>query len=90
MDAGIEHYHKVRQAGGCCAALRDACCKYDTSKPHAAESHLAPENSTPFTQALGLRPEDAFTAEMLAEAMQESSAAFEAQLRAGAGAGAPV
>ncbi len=28
-------------------------------------------------QALGLRPEDVFTAEMLAEAMEESSLAFE-------------
>jgi hypothetical protein len=31
-------------------------------------------------QALGLRPEDVFTAEMLAEAMEESSAAFELAL----------
>ena len=34
----------------------------------------------PSLQALGLRPEDAFTAEMLAEAMEESSAAFQATL----------
>ena len=31
-------------------------------------------------QALGLRPEDVFTAEMLAEAMEESSLAFEEEL----------
>lgn len=31
-------------------------------------------------QALGLRPEDVFTAEMLAEAMAESSLAFEQEL----------
>lgn len=34
-----------------------------------------------WVQALGLRPEDAFTAEMLAEAMEESSAAFQATLQ---------
>lgn len=33
-------------------------------------------------QALGLRPEDVFTAEMLAEAMEESSLAFERELMA--------
>jgi anaphase-promoting complex subunit 6 len=33
-----------------------------------------------YHKALGLRPEDAFTAEMLAEAMEESSAAFQATL----------
>ena len=46
----------------------------------------------PRPQALGLRPEDAFTAEMLAEAMEEASARFEARLRAeaaGGGAQAP-
>jgi hypothetical protein len=32
-------------------------------------------------QALGLRPEDVFTAEMLAEAMEESSLAFERELQ---------
>ena len=31
-------------------------------------------------QALGLRPEDVFTAEMLAEAMEESSQAYELEL----------
>jgi uncharacterized protein YecA (UPF0149 family) len=31
-------------------------------------------------QALGLRPEDVFTAEMLAVAMEESSLAFEQEL----------
>lgn len=40
-----------------------------------------PAPPAPVTQALGLRPEDVFTAEMLAEAMEESSALFEQQLR---------
>lgn len=41
----------------------------------------------PTRQALGLRPEDVFTAEMLAEAMEEASLAFEAELRRGASPG---
>lgn len=55
---------------------RDAGC---TSSLHPQQVYL---HRCPFspTQALGLRPEDAFTAEMLAEAMEESSAAFQATL----------
>ena len=36
---------------------------------------------SPSRQALGLRPEDVFTAEMLSEALEESSGAFEETLR---------
>lgn len=86
VDAAIEQYHKVNNWWG--SMFGHLKCGVHTSLEgmgsagafHPPAPRLTAHPATSLTQALGLRPEDAFTAEMLAEAMEESSAAFQATL----------
>eukprot|EP00887_Chlorella_sp_A99_P002438 scaffold10.g2438.t1 len=88
LDAAIQNYHKVQGGGGGLivvvavglAGAEEAMEALPLARVPAAVpcAHHKPAaaTSSPAPQALGLRPEDAFTAEMLAAAMEESSTAF--------------